>query len=225
MTRRLPYALQKRGSMLLHQQCWLWGRDICRKEGNLLIEQGFQRLRPPEGIEGSSQYTLQLEGSLQVRIWGFGIYYGAQRGTYLNRYAFTPLSASISEDVWTPKAFTRLTSSTDLHAVADVVRWMAAYEDGVLERMGSAYRSECLLGWSKRSLQPREFLHALHAFARDLTTFEELHGSIGGEDSTESPVYASPRRDRTMCDTGGAGTCFLRRPGVTQSGTPLFLTT
>ena len=32
---------------LLNQQIWYWGRDICKEEGNLLVEIGFERIEPP----------------------------------------------------------------------------------------------------------------------------------------------------------------------------------
>jgi hypothetical protein len=56
----LPRELMNRGRTLLHQQCWLWGQDIRRAEGNLLLEYGFERKRPPEGANACSQYSLQL---------------------------------------------------------------------------------------------------------------------------------------------------------------------
>jgi len=173
MMRRLPVALQRQGGRLLHQQCWLWGQDIRRKEGNVLIDRGFRRVRPPEGVEGSSQYTLPLCEEKHVRLWGFGIYYGAEQGVYLNRFAFRPLEVSLAGDVWTPKAFAALPVSRDFKTIAGVVRWIVAYEAGVQEELGVAYRMRCLAGWRKRALPPCEHLHAWTEFAGALTAFAE----------------------------------------------------
>ena len=60
---RLSCALQRRGSALLNQQCWFWGQDVRRAEGNLLLELGFQRQRPPEEQQGCTQYTRAQPGS------------------------------------------------------------------------------------------------------------------------------------------------------------------
>ena len=51
---------RRKGQELLHQQCWNWGRDIVRSEGNLLLEAGFLKRRPPGEEAGSSCYTLAL---------------------------------------------------------------------------------------------------------------------------------------------------------------------
>lgn len=65
-TAYLPGRIQRRGQHLLSQQCWLWGRDIKRTDGNLLMTFGFERLRPPEGISGSTQYILHISSDLRV---------------------------------------------------------------------------------------------------------------------------------------------------------------
>ena len=93
---QLPSSLQKRGKVLLNQQCWLWGQDVRRPEGNLLLERGFERLRPPEEAGGATQYTLFLTNDLRVRLWGFGMYFGGVQGVYVNRYEFVPRSASFA---------------------------------------------------------------------------------------------------------------------------------
>ena len=46
---------------LLSQQIWAWGQDVRRKQGNLLIEFGFERVKPPADVEiEDSVYTLRL---------------------------------------------------------------------------------------------------------------------------------------------------------------------
>jgi hypothetical protein len=62
----LPEPIRRRGAELLHLQCWLWGCDIRRAEGNLLLAYGFSRQRPPSGAAGSSAYLMALESGVCV---------------------------------------------------------------------------------------------------------------------------------------------------------------
>ena len=64
---------RRKGRELLHRQCWNWGRDIVRPEGNLLLEAGFVKWRPPEGETGLTCYTLALPGGDSLMLWGFGV--------------------------------------------------------------------------------------------------------------------------------------------------------
>ena len=99
----LSNSIRRRGRKLLHQQCWMWGKDISCPEGNLLRTYGFERLRSPEGKDVSSQYTITLpdaawrsgraagrpatpespgmpaargESARIVRLWGYGLFFG-----------------------------------------------------------------------------------------------------------------------------------------------------
>lgn len=94
---RLSTSIRRSGCALLYQQCWLWRQDIKRAEGNLLLQYGFQRLRPAPGQSGSSQYALQLGDALQVRLWGFGMYFGCEQGIFLNRFECIPCRAELSD--------------------------------------------------------------------------------------------------------------------------------
>ncbi len=89
----LPPRLKQRGAELMHFQCWLWGCDIRRPEGNLLLEYGFSRQRPPAGAAGSSAYLASRAPDTVIVLWGFGAFYGdpAQGGVYLKRYEFSPV--------------------------------------------------------------------------------------------------------------------------------------
>ncbi|MCS6839908.1 MAG: hypothetical protein NZ701_03935 [Roseiflexus sp.] len=66
----LPAHLQQRGAELLHLQCWLWGCDIRRPEGNLLLEYGFSRQRPPAGATGSSAYLRTADPDTVIVLGG-----------------------------------------------------------------------------------------------------------------------------------------------------------
>ena len=151
----LPEPVRRHGAELLHLQCWLWGCDIRRAGGNLLLEYGFSRQRPPSGAFGSSAYLMALESGTHVVLWGFGAFYGnpAEGGVYLRRYEFTP--------VWTaPLNAQRLPWLPDQIHPADIppepetrqrmhrqfvalLEWIAQYEMWVRHTYGLAYRRRC----------------------------------------------------------------------------------
>ena len=150
------------GQALLHQQCWNWGRDIVRPEGNLLLEAGFLKRRPPEGEVGSSCYTLALPNGDSLMLWGFGLLYGTPHkgGVYLNRYEFLPVwlpSETIQRPIWSPvmippgQAPPSLRIPVDLTVAA--IRRVADYEKWVLAHCGLEYRRAVLRQWQQPSGQ------------------------------------------------------------------------
>ena len=146
----LSSAIARRGRALLHQQCWLWGQDIKRSEGNLLLVHGFKRVRPPDGLSGSSQYTLSLPGNLNIRLWGFGIYFGSESGIFLNRYEFIPREARMA-DLWQAREMTGLPRAKSLSLLTQMLRWIGDYEAWVLRTLGPEYRKSCLCDWQGSS--------------------------------------------------------------------------
>ena len=66
-------CVQRFAAALLDQQMWCWGCDIRHGEGNVLLQYGFSRWRPPEGTLGSTAYQLEAPPSRQVVLWGFGV--------------------------------------------------------------------------------------------------------------------------------------------------------
>ena len=138
--RSLPSRLCRRGAALLNLQCWLWGQDIRRTEGNLLLHYGADRLRPPKDVTGCSQYSFALTGGTALKLWGFGIYVGKpDRGCYLNRYEFVPRVAG-SDDCWNAEAFRAAPRNPPLQAIPEALRWIANYERWVLRETGTAWR-------------------------------------------------------------------------------------
>ena len=125
------------------------GRDIKHPDGNLLLQYGFERLRPPAGVSGCSQYTLRT-GEVTIRLWGFGVYIGREQGIYLNRYEFLPRLASLA-DAWTPAALARGPRALELPLLAAFLEWVCRYETWVEEQKGQAYRRSVLLGLGLRS--------------------------------------------------------------------------
>lgn len=161
VTARLPAAVRRCGTSLLNQQFWLWGQDIRRQDGNLLLRYGFERARPPEGVHGSRCYTLRLGEHRTVALWGFGLFRGDRSlgGLYLSRFKLSPLLSESGEPpvaVWTPAQlppFLQPANADDLararSSLAAALRWISAYESWILEEMGPAYRRDCLAGWSR----------------------------------------------------------------------------
>ena len=92
---------------LLSQQIWYWGQDIRRTQGNLLVEFGFQRVKPPVGEEiEDSVYTLNLTENRSIILRGFGVYYrdNAHGTIFLPRYEFIPgytTNLTLEQPLWT----------------------------------------------------------------------------------------------------------------------------
>jgi len=151
-------ALRRQGQRLLHQQCWNWGRDIVRPEGNLLLEAGFLKRRPPEGETGSTCYTLELPDGDSLLLWGFGLMYRTPRQgcVYLNRYQFRPdwlpLEA-VQEPIWRPDRIpapqTPPSPRVPVELTAAAARRIADYEERTLARCGLEYRCAVLREWKQ----------------------------------------------------------------------------
>ena len=167
---------RSKGQELLNQQCWNWGRDIVRPEGNLLLEAGFLRQRPPEGEAGSSCYTLALPNGDSLMLWGFGLLYGTPRegGVYLNRYEFRPVwlpSETIHGRVWKPDMIPAGQTPPSLRVPVDLtvaaIRRIADYEEGALAHCGLEYRRAVLRQWKQASeqLPPHTLPRAWRALA------------------------------------------------------------
>ena len=169
-------ARRRRGQKLLHRQCWNWGRDIVRPEGNLLLEAGFLKRRPPEGEAGSSCYTLMLPDGGRLMLWGFGLLYGTPRkgGVYLDRYQFRPLwlpLEALREPIWKPdlipNAQTPPSSRVPVDLTVAAIRRIADYEEWALARCGLEYRRAVLRQWNRPSerLPPQTLPGAWRALA------------------------------------------------------------
>ena len=169
-------ARRRKGKELLDRQCWNWGRDIVHPEGNLLLEAGFRRRRPPEGVAGSSCYTLALPDGDSLMLWGFGLLYGTPRtgGVFLNRYQFRPVwlpPEAVHEPMWTPDIFPTAQKPPSPRVPVDLtvaaIRRIADYEEWALARCGLEYRRAVLRQWKRRSkrLPPQALPEAWRALA------------------------------------------------------------
>ena len=169
-------ASRRKGQELLDRQCWIWGRDIVRPEGNLLLEAGFLRRRPPEGEAGSSCYTLALPDGASLMLWGFGLLYGTplNGGVYLNRYKFRPVwlqSETVQKPIWKPETIPTAQTPPSPRAPVDLtvaaIRRIAEYEEWALARCGLEYRRAVLRQWKRPSkrLPPQALPQAWRALA------------------------------------------------------------
>lgn len=152
----LPAHLQRRGAELLHLQCWLWGCDIRRPEGNLLLEYGFSRQRPPAGAAGSSAYLWTAESDTIIVLWGFGAFYGSpvNGGVYLRRYEFAPRYVPWIDPrrlPWLPDQMRAavIPAEPDVQPqlrqqFTGLLEWIARYEMWVRDSCGLAYRQHCV---------------------------------------------------------------------------------
>lgn len=156
-----PASAERFAAGLLDQQMWCWGCDIRRREGNLLLQYGFNRWRPPEGTLESTAYQFDAPTGSQVVLWGFGLFYGdtANGGLYLKRFAFAPLwcpNTDLRAALWRPEELPEFRSPQTARErcsvrrlVSAALHWTAQYETWVLATLGLDYRHQCLAGWDK----------------------------------------------------------------------------
>lgn len=158
------------GAGLLHQQCWQWGCDIRRPEGNLLIEYGFERDRPDGAA--ATRYLLKKGTGCVVVLWGFGLFAGRSldSGVYVNRYEFAPRAVSGVRSVYGPEDFgaagALAVDAAGLKELAGVLRWAARYEEWVAGRAGWGYRWRVLASWGRPFLAPEAMPEQWRALAR-----------------------------------------------------------
>lgn len=182
----IPHKVRKQGTALLDQQMWCFGCDIRRKDGNALLEFGFTRERPPEGVKGSSQYALRLDQQgARLVLWAFGIYFGieSQGGLLLRRYEFSPRllpdpgSAWKSEDLPNPHLPNCETEIERVRALLPAaLRWLADYEEWALAHLGAEYRAHCLAAWPKRAVtNPEETPQAWRELAQACSELKTKH--------------------------------------------------
>ena len=157
---------RRRGEALLHHQCWFWGKDILHKEGNALERYGFEKHRPPEGIKGASSYLLVPEEDCQFILWGYGMFYGAKRGVFLNRYNFLPKLSLVSKltlPIWKKEQLPTLLIPQSceerreaLRLTQKALREIIAYEDWAQKTLGEKWRKKCLKQWENTTLSIQE---------------------------------------------------------------------
>ncbi len=169
-TRRagLTAEIESFGELLLHHQCWFFGRDIHHPQGNLLIRRGFERCGVSEGKTGSNCYRLQNEEPFEVNLWGWGIFFGnaSMGGIFIKRFDFRPrlfengkLAAPVFKSEYLP--FSRLPRKdcevkTARHLTVDFIRWIVRYEEWIEAECGKSWRRKNLRDWDKSAFPARK---------------------------------------------------------------------
>ena len=187
-TRSAP-DFRRRAAALFDQQMWCLGRDIARPEGNVLLDLGMCRYRPPDLTRSGTLYAATVEPAGSLFLWGFGAMYAAPGlgGVFVRRYGFTPrLSARESAvGVFTPDQLGPLTGPASPHdyrrlwtLLPRLVGWFAGYEHWVAERFGTAYREHCLAARGKANAAPaRDMARDWDRVAKKCRRFREPVGS------------------------------------------------
>ncbi len=174
LNQSLDDRLLQKAITLLNQQCWCWGRDILRPEGNWLVEIGFTRLEPPpEFKESSSVYQMSLPNDCLVVLRGFGVFFGqAPLGSvFLHRFEFLPQFSRTSAPscpAWTDEQLPETELPGDCNRnergllLLKLIDWIQQYEINVERRLGLGYRRQTLAKWNdgKRLVIPAESIAA-----------------------------------------------------------------
>lgn len=159
--------INARGELLMHHQCWFFGRDILHPDGNLLIEYGFERLGVTNPKVGTNRYRLTVTNQFEVDLWGFGMFYGRAKvgGIFIKRYDFRPRffdrdrlgSRIFKSDHLPSNGFPRneaeIRISKDL--AINAIGWILGYEDWIEQRCGKNWRRRCLREWSNSCFPAR----------------------------------------------------------------------
>lgn len=150
----------KLGTHLLSQQLWCWGCDIEAQPGNLLVDNGFERIEKPVNSKSASIYRRQVSPTARVILRGFGIFYGDDRwgGIFLQRYGFQPRFTPMPDletPAWQVQDLPRLTTprfdNFDVcrSLLSDLIEWIYSYEMWVLKVQGLAWRAGTVKRWKK----------------------------------------------------------------------------
>ncbi len=154
------------GEMLLHHQCWFFGRDIWHPGGNLLIRYGFERIGAPrrkrgsDRVPGTNRYRYRGAG-IEINLWGFGVFFGGGNGegVFIKRYDFRPRlidRGGIDAPVFKtehlpPNKLAR--GARDIRAAQaltiGLIEWFLGYEAWIARECGRNWRRRNLREWEK----------------------------------------------------------------------------
>lgn len=164
----LPADLRRDGERLFELSMWLLGRDV-RHGDNLLLRRGLTRERLPAGLEGTSAYSVALEGGAGLTLWGFGaLLHAWGESVFVSREGFSPRLVDASAVAWpvfqaaglgalreprTPRE-----QGASRVALVVLSEWLAGHEEWVAAVAGLAYRRECVAERRKAPAVPVEAL-------------------------------------------------------------------
>ena len=136
--------LGKAARGLAQQMVW-WGCDVRHSSGNLLVRHGMDR-RPSSGLTGTSCYRMPWDGGWielhgAVASWTSGderegMIFSRDRGRIALWNERRPPVPGIEFG-------SHGTAAERWWAALPMIRWVAAYEEWVLERLGPAWRQAC----------------------------------------------------------------------------------
>lgn len=172
----VPFEVRRLGRSLLDQQMWCFGRDIVRREGNLLVEHGFVKSPSPPESAAPSSYSLRAAPGGEIRLWGFAILYSSGPwALVLKRGGFSPglvATRRLPDRVWSlahlpvPK---KPGSEQEIEAarlrLAETFAWLGSYEAWVRKETGIAYRQSCLASWKNAVVPAERMAEAWHNLA------------------------------------------------------------
>lgn len=171
----LSAGLARRGADLLHHQCWAWGADVRRSEGNLLLRYGFERA----ALGAARRYVLKRGGRLIV-LWPFGLAFSRPErmhalAIFVERFEFEPrcITPQSAAAAWSSAQFDVMepddrAERAALAATLGAVRWIEAYERWVQGVAGKAYRDRTLLAWDRAVLGATELQRGWRSLALEL---------------------------------------------------------
>ena len=177
----LPRPARRLGQQLLAQQCWCWGQDVRHPEGNLLLQYGFERQRPPHEQSGATTYILRAMPDHCVALWGFGFWYGqiGRGAIFIGRFAFEPRFSTHTKPplpVWMPSQLSELSapaSTCERRLARELLQkalcWIAGYESWCIQQTDLEYRRRCLEAWAQPYLPPEQVATAWKNLAHGLS--------------------------------------------------------
>lgn len=139
-------------AQLMDAQCWLWGQDIRRPDGNLLIEYGLRRDRWEGG--GHATYYWQERHNVSVLLWSGGILVAdteatiaiPRHGFEVRRWPRRGLANTFPDPRSDDGGGSDLTA--EAQEVARGYRWIAEYEAWVDRHTAGRWRLTCAEQWS-----------------------------------------------------------------------------
>ena len=172
--------------VLLHQQLWFFGNDVKISNKNLLVNYGFDQIRPPKDISGSTNYVCKT-GEATLVLWGFGVFLSERnnQGVYIGRYNFYPMLIQddpLSLPIWTPSNLPEMKFPESVEEweysfrlISEFFEWIASYEQWAKWFMGSSYRKACLKDWDQSIVASDEMSWAWNKVADFFSKNLELH--------------------------------------------------
>ncbi|MDO9443846.1 MAG: hypothetical protein Q7K37_00890 [Dehalococcoidia bacterium] len=156
----LPPDVVADGARWLHQQCWLWGRDLRSPQGNLLVSHGLRRLglRGAPGGGHRTRYGMTTVEGRHAVVWSGGYCLGDDSGVLcFPRLRFQPVV--LQPGVAVPEGVPVILSPPEasgpapaghlpLRLLAPALDWLAGYEAHVAQ-VAPGHRAACAAEWDR----------------------------------------------------------------------------